>query len=59
MQFLKNNYCSVVQLEIRDGDISKSSFIVQEHFLVILGLLFFLMKLSIILPRSVNNCGGI
>jgi hypothetical protein len=25
-------YCSVVQLEIRDGDISRSSFIVQDYF---------------------------
>ena len=50
-------YSSVVELEIRDGETSSISFIVQDH-LDILGFLFFNLKLSIVLSKSVKNCAG-
>ena len=51
-------YRCEVELKIRDGDISGSSFIVQDCFSDP-GLLFFHMKLSIVLSRFVMNCVGI
>jgi hypothetical protein len=50
-------YCSVVQLEIRDGDASKSSFIVHDYYSY--PVFFFHMKLRITLSRSVKMCVGI
>ena len=47
-----------VELKIRDGDISGSSFIVQDCFSYP-GLLFVHMKLCIVLSRFVTNCVGI
>ena len=52
-------YCrSVVEFEIRCCDASRCSFIVQDCF-GYLGFLFLLMKLSIVLSRSVNFFTGI
>ena len=51
------NYSCVVELEIRGGDTSGSSFIVQGCFSY--PGFFFHMKLSIVLSRSVKNCVGI
>ena len=52
------HYCdSIIELEVRDGDASGSLFIV--HDWAILDFLFFHMKFSIVLSRSVNNCTGI
>ena len=51
-------YSSVIEFEVRDGDASRSSFIVQK-FLAILGFLLFHIKLSIVLLRSVKNFSGI
>ena len=50
-------YSSIVELEVRDCDTSGSSFTVQGSF----GYpgLFFHMKLSTVLSRSVQNCAGI
>ena len=45
-------YGSVVELEIRDGDTSRSSFIVQDSYL---GFLFFRRKLSVVFSRSVKS----
>jgi hypothetical protein len=51
-------YCSVVQLEIRDGDTFRSSFMFRID-LAILGFLFFHMKLRIFFQEnSVKNCVG-
>ena len=52
------NYSSVIELKVRDGDASGSSFIVQG-FLANLGLLLLHIKLSSVLSRSVKNCAGI
>jgi hypothetical protein len=57
MEFL-NDYLSVVQLEIRADDTSRSSFVVQDCFSYP-EFVFFHMKLKIALLRSVNNCVGI
>ena len=51
-----NYYSSVVELEVRDGDASRSSFIIQDCF--VYSGFFFHMKLNIALSRSVNNCVG-
>ena len=48
-------YSSAGQLDVRDGDSSGSSFIVQDC-LGYPGFFFPHMKLSIILSRSVRNC---
>ena len=50
-------YSSVVELEVRHGDISRSFFILQDCF-GIQGFLLFHMKLSIVLSRCVKNCVG-
>ena len=52
-------YCSsVVEFDVRDCDASRSSFIVQYCF-GYPGILLFLMKLSMVLSRSVKNFSGI
>ena len=52
-------YCSsIIDLDVRDGDASGSPFIGQDCF-GYPGFLFFHIKLSIVLSRSVNNCVGI
>ena len=48
----------LVQLEVRDGDSSRSSFIVENCFCYP-KFLFFQMNLQIALSISVNNCVGI
>ena len=48
----------IVELEVRECDASRCSFIFQGCF-GYPGLLFFHMKLSIVLSRSVKNCVGI
>ena len=50
---------AIVEFEVRDGGISRSSFIVQDFFFAILDFLFFHMKLSIVLSRSVKNFAGV
>ena len=51
------HYCSsLIELDVRDGDASRSSFIVQDWFW--LSCFFFHMKLTIVLSRSVKNCVG-
>ena len=53
------HYCSsVIELDVRDGDASASSFIIQDCF-GYLGFLFFHMKMSIALLRCMKNCVGI
>ena len=52
------NYGSIVELEVRDGDASRRSFIVKSCF-GYPGFLFFHIKLSIVLSMSVKNCVGI
>ena len=52
------HYCSsIIEPDVRDGNASGNSFIVQDCF----GYpgLFFHMKLSIVLLRAVKNCVGI
>ena len=49
------DYSSVIELEVRDGDASRSSFIVQASF-GYPGFLFPYIKLRIVLSRSVKNC---
>jgi hypothetical protein len=51
-------HSSVLQLEVRFGDSSRNSFIVQDCFSYS-GFLFFHMKLRIVLSRSIKNCVGI
>jgi hypothetical protein len=67
------HYCSVVKLEVRDGDSSKCSFIVKNCFVCFLGFFFvfvfvfcysffflsFQMNLRIVLSMSLKNCVGI
>ena len=53
------HYCSVVQLEIRDGGYSRISLIVHVFVLIYAEFLFFCMKLRIVLSRCVKNCVGI
>ena len=49
-------YCSsIIELDVRDGDASRSFFILQDCFSYP-GLLFFHMNLSIVLSRSVKFC---
>ena len=51
-------YCSsVAELETRENDTSRISFIVQNSFSY-LGFLFFHKKLNIVLSSSVKNCVG-
>jgi hypothetical protein len=50
--------CSVLQLEVRNGDSTKGSFIVENSF-GILGFLLFQMNLKIALSNSVKNRFGI
>ena len=56
-------YHSVVQLEVRDGNTSRGSVIVQYSFryagIVFVFVFFFHMKLTIALSKSVKNCVGI
>jgi hypothetical protein len=47
--------CSVVQLEVRDGDSPKGSFIVENSFRYLGFFLFFQMNLRIALSNSVKN----
>ena len=50
---------SVIELDVRDADASRSSFIVQDCFdypVFCFCFCFFHMKMSIILSRSVKNC---
>jgi hypothetical protein len=49
----------VVELEIRDVTTSWNLFLLSRIVLVILGFLFFHMKLSFVLSESVKNCVGI
>ena len=49
---------SVIELDVRDSDASRSSFIVQDCS-GFSGFLFFHMKLIVVLSRPVNNCVGI
>ena len=51
-------YCFIVNLKVSNGDASRGSFIVHYCFCY-LGVLFFYMKLTIVLLRSVNNCDEI
>ena len=51
-------YCSVVQLEVRHGDSSRSSFIVQECLGYPVWVLFVCL-LRIALSRSAKQCVGI
>jgi hypothetical protein len=58
------HYCSVVQLEVRDGNSSRSSFITQDCFgyplfCCLLVCLFFYMKLKIVLSRSPKKLMGL
>jgi hypothetical protein len=57
--FFFYHYCSVVLLEVVDGDFSRSSFIVQDCFdylaVVCLFVCLFNIKLRIPLSRSVKN----
>ena len=53
-----NHYCSVVKLEVRDGDSPSHSFIVKIVF-AILGILPFHMNLRIALSVSLKHCVGI
>ena len=48
-------YNSIVELEVRDGDTSGISLIVQDCFSYP-DFLFFLKKLSVVLSRSIKNC---
>jgi hypothetical protein len=48
------HYCSVILLEVKNGNSPRSSFIVQENF-VILGHLLFQMNLQIVLSNSMKN----
>jgi hypothetical protein len=57
--------CSVVQLEVRDGDFPQKFFIVKNclscpgFFVCLFVCLFFHVKLRIAISMSVNNCSGI
>ena len=51
-------YCSVVELEVRDGATSRSSYIVQ-YYLSCPIFLYSHMNLRILLSRFVKNCVGI
>jgi hypothetical protein len=51
------HYCSVVQLEVRNDDTSRSSFTTQDYCRY-LGVLFSHMRLKIALWRSVKNFYG-
>jgi hypothetical protein len=51
-------YFSVIQLEIRDGESLRNSFIVNNCFYYP-GVLFFCMKLRIGLSMSLKNCVGV
>ena len=53
--FFFYHYCFVAQLEVRDGDSSRHSFIVQDRFSYT-GFLFFHMELRIAFSRSVKSC---
>jgi hypothetical protein len=48
-------YCSVVNLEVRDGDISRSSVIIPDCFSYSGDFLFFPKKLNIVLSESVKS----
>ena len=49
------HYCSsVIELDVRDGDASRSFFIVKDLWLFCLFVSH--MKLTIVLSRSVKNC---
>ena len=50
-------YCSVVQLEIRDGVASRSAFTLQDY-LALLGFAF-PYEVDYCSSSSVNNCDGI
>ena len=52
------HYCSVVKLEVRDGDSPSCSFIVKNCF-GYSGFLPFQMNLKIALSMSLKNCVGI
>ena len=55
-------YCSVVELEVRDSDNSRTSFIVYDCFsspVFVVLFCFFHIKLRIVLSMSVQNCVGI
>ena len=52
------DYGTIIELEVRDGDVPRRSFIVQSCF-GYPGFMFFHIKLSIVLSRSVKNCVGI
>ena len=51
-------YSFVIELEIRDSDISRSSFTIQDCSSYPV-FLFSQMKLSIVLSKYVKNCVGI
>ena len=52
------HFCSsIIELDVRDGDASGSSFVVQDCFGY--PVLFFYMKLIIVFSESVKNCVGI
>ena len=48
------HYCSVVKLEVGDGDSTRGSFIVENSF-ALWGFLLFQMNLQIALSNSVKN----
>ena len=50
------HYCSVVQLEVRDGDSSQSSFIVQDCFAYPDFLFVCWFVCSFVFPYEVENC---
>jgi len=50
-----SHYCSIVQLEVKDGDSPRRSFIVKNCF-GYSGFLFFHVKLRIALSTSLKNC---
>ena len=55
------HYCSsVVELDITDGDASRSSLLYRIVLAILaIGFLLFHMKLIIVLSMSVKNCAGI
>ena len=55
MHFYFYHHCSVVQLEVRDGNMPRISFIVQDCFSYPKFVCFLNMKLNIVLSRSVKN----
>jgi len=56
-----NHFCSIIQLEVRDGDSPRSSFIVEDHFIIMLckNILFYLIIWDFILKLRNLLCDSI